>query len=175
LGSIFRADLVLDEFGDTTINGKHIVDGWRGSAGERTEEGEKASLLGGDCEPGAQVVAESVGIVEGEGLKAGIVEEIEGVDWFEVGDEVDLYSEFRRWVREKYIRLLVLVRIEPPFEDSAVWFNAQLVLEDFGAAMVCWAKLDNLRANKDRSLILIVGPVVERDFQSHITLLSALS
>lgn len=113
--------------------------------------------------------------MEGEGLKAGIEEEIEGVDWFEVSDEVDLYSEFRRWVREKYIRLLVLVRIEPPFEDSAVWFNAQLVLEDFGAAMVCRAKLDNLRANKDRSLILIVGPVVERDFQSHITLLSALS
>jgi hypothetical protein len=86
-------DLVVDEFGNSAVHGKDIVDGWGGGGGERAEEGEKAGLLGGDGEPGAEVVAKCVGIVERKGLKSGIKQEVEGIDGFEVGDEIYLYRE----------------------------------------------------------------------------------
>jgi hypothetical protein len=165
--------LVLDKFGDAAGYGKDVVDGWGRSACERAEEGEQASLLRVDCEPGDEIVAKRFGVVEGEDFKAGIEKEVEGVDGLKVGDQINLDGEFRRGIEEEHIGLLVLVRIKPPLEDAAVGFNFQFVLEDRGAALESGAKLDGLRANEDRSLILIVGPVVESDFQSHIPLLSA--
>ena len=113
--------------------------------------------------------------MEGEALKAGIEEEVEGIDGFEVGDEVNLHREFRRRASEEHIGLLVLVGIEPPLEYAAGGNDIQLILEDLGSAVESRTKLNGLGADEDRSLILIVGPVVERDFHSHITLLSAPS
>jgi hypothetical protein len=64
--------------------------------------------------------------------------------------------------------------IKPPFECATGGGDAQLKLEDPGAAVEGGTQLNDLWADKDRSLILVVGPVVECDFHSHITLLSAL-
>jgi hypothetical protein len=111
---MLRTDLVLDEFGDAAGYCKHIVDCAGGCGRERSEEGEEASLLGSDGEPGAEVVAESVRIAEREVFKAGIEEEIEWIDGFEVGDEVNFYSQLRREIGEEDVGLLILMGIEPP-------------------------------------------------------------
>ena len=110
-----------------------------------------------------------------EVFEARIDEEVEWVDGFEVGDEVNFYREFPGRIGEENIGLLILVGIEAPLEHSAGRNDLQVVFENPGSAMERGAKLNDLRADEDWSLILIVGPVMECDFHSHITLLSALS
>jgi hypothetical protein len=118
LSSKLIPELVIDHPGDAAVYGEHIVDGGGRSARKGSQEGEQTGLLRTDGEPGGEIVAESLGIVKGKVLKAGIEEEIEGIDGLEVGDEVNLDVEFRRGIRKERIGLLILVRIEPPLDQA---------------------------------------------------------
>ena len=82
---------------------------------------------------------------EGERLRLGIEEEIEGVDRHEIGDEIDRQGELARRLRKHDPRQVVALRILLPVEEVVARLDDERVAQDPGAAMGGRTEPDDMR------------------------------
>ena len=104
------------------------------------------------------------GIVrEGERLRLGIEEEVEGVHGDEISDEVDSQGELPRRLREHDPRQLIPLRILLPIEEVVARLDDERVALDPSAAMRGRTEPDDVRREPHRPVEGIFRAVMEGD------------
>ncbi len=167
----FQADHVGDLVRQPRIEVDQEVDGALGLEWQRCQErpgvrpGRFGFDIGRDLGPGLGVIGER------EGLGTGLDEEVERVDHRHLGREIDLDPELFGLVREDEAGQPVAVRILLPIDEMMGRRDLQRIARHFGPAMRGRAEPDHLRAERHRTVVAIVGDVIDRGAHRHRGLL----
>ena len=113
-----------------------------------------------------------LGVVrEGEGFGRGLDEEVEGIDHRHVGREVHLDPEGLGLLREDQPGQPVAVRILLPIDEMIGGCDLERVTWDRRPAMRGRTKTDDLRTERDRTVIVVICHVIDRGAHGHRGLL----
>ncbi len=99
-------------------------------------------------------------VLEGKVLGRGFEEEIERVEHRHLGDEVDLDAQQRRLVGEDESRQVVGLRVLLPVDEVRLGLDAHRIAQDAGARMRRGPQPDDLRPERDRTVVRVTGDVV---------------
>ncbi|MNL20145.1 hypothetical protein D3C87_1413800 [compost metagenome] len=127
-----------------------------GQEGGEQRAGRRGDEIGGELGPQLGAVG------EGKGLGLRLDEEVEGIDDREFGDNVDLDAEFVDRLRKDEARQPVARRVLLPVHEMLRRGHLERIALDRGAAMRGGAQTDDLRPERDRPVIGVVGDVVQR-------------
>ena len=125
----------------------------------------RANLVGAGVD--AQVVAELVGVFEGPRLRLFIDEEVERVVDRHVGDEIDLDPELGHRLGEHVARQPVAVGILLVVHEMPLGPDLERMRDHPRARMRRRPQPDQLRAERDRTVVLVMRQVVNACRDGH--------
>ena len=165
-----QADHVADGALHALVERDEEVDAGRRPAHDAGDEGaELRPALRGlrQVQIGLQFVALPAFVFVGEGLGVGFEEEIEGIDHRHLGPQIDLDAQFARLFREDEARQIVGLRVLLPVDEMRGRRDLQRIGEDRRARVRRRAQADDLRRERDRAVVAVMGDVVESDLDGH--------
>jgi hypothetical protein len=158
-----HADQVADVALDALVQRHHEVhrgDRRARDAGDELGEPGRGRL---DDAVRGQLGGQRLVVGERELLGAFLQEEVERVVDRHLGDQIDGDLELARHLREHQAREVVRERILLPVDEVVGGFDLQRVRQDRRAAVGRRAQADDLRAERDESVVLVVRDVVQCD------------
>ena len=133
----------------------------RGQVGGKFGAGRQAHQIG------LQLAAQCRLVAQRHLLGRGLQKEINGVEHRHFGDQIDADLEFAGFFGEHQARLVVGKGVLLPVDEVSLGLNAQAVGQDLAAAVRRRAQADHLRAELDRTVVAVVGDVVQSDVDRH--------
>ena len=95
-------------------------------------------------------------------------EKVEGVVDRHFDDQVDRDLELAGFLGEHQARLVICEGILLPVDEMIGRFNAQRVRNDVAAAVRCRSQTNDLRSQLHRTVVLVMGDVVECSVNGHV-------
>ncbi len=106
-------------------------------------------------------------VAEGKGLAFRLEEEVERIDHRHVGDEIDGDLELRGLLREHQARQVIALRILLPVDEVILGLDLERVGEDRRAAVRGGTQAHDLRSERDRPVVGVGRPMMQRDVDAH--------
>ena len=114
-----------------------------------------------------QIVAQILGILEWPGLAALLDEEVERIIDRHVGDQVDLDLEFGHRLGKHEARLEIAIGVLLHIDEVQARADPQGMAEHLGFGMRCRLQANDLRLQRDRAVIFVVGQMIDGGFDRH--------
>ena len=137
------------------------------AAGNLVEKGAEARPQRFEFEVGLQLVRQDGVIGEGKFLGRVLDEEVEGVDRRQVGGEFDLDLELVGLFRENEPGLKIALRVLLPIEEVFLRRDLERVIEDRRPAMDGGTQAHDLRPERNRLGVAVMGDVAESGVNGH--------
>ena len=171
LDARLEADDVADVLVEPLIDGDEEIDRRLGRLRQHGADELVQSIAAlADFEIGSELFLKVLVVAEGRLLRGLFKEEVERIDRDHLSDEIDLDSQPVGRLREDEPRAVVAVRILLPVDEVLGRLDLQRVREDLSPAMRGGPQADNMRQERDRAIVQILGDVIEGDANRHRTL-----
>ena len=106
-------------------------------------------------------------VVEGKFFRLRFEEEIERIQHRHLGDQIHLHAEFARGLVKDEPRGVIRLRVLHPVDEMLFRRDAERIAQNPRARMRRGPQPDDLRAEIDQPVVLVMGLVVERDVNGH--------
>ena len=163
----FHADDVADLVRQTRVEADDEIDGAGAVARDGVEERLKPGADGIGLAIDHEVVVQVLGIVERPLLGGFLGEEIERVVDGHVGDEIDFDLQLANRLGEDESGQPVAVRILLMVHEMRGGADFEGVRDHACAGMGGRAQADDLRPERDRTIVFVVGQMIDAGFDRH--------
>ena len=143
------------------------IDGVAPLARNRTDQFHQSRTRGLRIDEGGKVFTQLGGERKRPRLRIRLDEKIEGIDHFQVGDEIDRDGKFFGPLREDETREPITVRVLLPVHEVLGGLHRQRIAGNAGAAMRCRPQPYDLRPETDRPGVIVARCVVKPDKNGH--------
>ena len=106
-------------------------------------------------------------VTERKGLSLGLEEEVERIDHRHVGDEIDRDLELRRLLGKHQARQMIALRILLPVDEVVLRLDLERVGKYRRAAVRGGTQAHDLRPERDRPVVGVGRPMMQRDVDAH--------
>ncbi len=106
-------------------------------------------------------------VTKGKGLGVGLEEEVERIDHRQVGDEIDGDFEPGGLLGEHQARQMIALRVLLPVDEVVLGLDLERVGKDRRAAVRRRAQAYDLRAERNRPVVAVGRPMMQRDVDAH--------
>ncbi len=106
-------------------------------------------------------------VTKGKGLGVGLEEEVERIDHRQVGDEIDGDFEPGGLLGEHQARQMIALRVLLPVDEVVLGLDLERVGKDRRAAVRSRTQAYHLRSERDRPVVGVGRPMMQRDVDAH--------
>ena len=162
-----HADQIADHPVDTLVEFDQKIDGVARVARDRLDQIRQQRASGLRRDKGGKILAQFRRKGKRPPFGIGLDEEIERIDDFHVGDQIDRHGKFCCLFREDKARKPVAVRILLPIHEMLGRLHRKRIARNAGAAMRTRPQPNDLRAETDRAVVGVACGVMKPDKNGH--------
>ena len=157
----FHADGVFDVLLQLLVNADQKIVGAARCAVDFVEIGLQQGRGGFNRQVGREFLRHGWGVFERKLFRLWLQEKIKRVQRDHIDHHVHRHLEFTRWLGEHQARLVVGKRVLLPVDEMICWLDSQRIRQNLRSAVRCRAQPHNLGAERDQTVIFVVGNVAE--------------